>query len=76
MKIIERTQDLKAGDKIHCLTWETLKHIALKLSSDGFGVAVIGFGDMSDNILTITALPERPKDEQLEGQMSIEDYDI
>ena len=72
----ERQQDLKAGDKIHCHSWKDLKNTALNLSGEGYGVSVIGFGDMSDNILTITALPERPKDEQLEGQMSIEDYDI
>ena len=47
---------------------------ALSLSADGYGVSVIGFEDMFDDILTITAVPEK-QDGQLEGQLSIEDWD-
>lgn len=54
---IQRT--LQIGDKIHCRSWKDLKRTAFNLSSEGYGVEVIGFGDMSDNILTITAMPEK-----------------
>ena len=46
---------LQVGDRIHCHSWKNLKQIAFALSSEGYGVSVIGFGDMSDNVLTITA---------------------
>lgn len=49
---------MKLGDRIYCASWRDLKNTALQLSSEGYGVTVIGFSDMSDNILTITALPE------------------
>lgn len=45
------------GDRIKCRDWKDLKQSALEMSADGYGVAVIGFSDMSDDILTITALP-------------------
>lgn len=50
--------DLQIGDKIRCRNWRDLRATALQLSSYGYGVSVIGFEDMSDDILTITALPE------------------
>ncbi|MBR6507461.1 MAG: hypothetical protein IKT37_07680 [Clostridia bacterium] len=50
---------LKIGDKLRCKSWKELKRIAFHLSSEGYGVQVIGFHDMSENILTIAALPER-----------------
>lgn len=71
----ERQQDLKAGDRIHCRNWKDLQTTALSLSAEGYGVAVIGFQDMSDDVLTITEVPETKEDEQLEGQMSIEEWD-
>lgn len=49
---------LHKGDKIHCKTWKELRRIALQLSSEGYGVAVLGFGDMSDDVFTITEEPE------------------
>ena len=49
---------LMIGDKVRCKTWKELKALALQLSAEGFGVQVIGFHDMSENILTISALPE------------------
>ena len=50
--------DLKVGDRIHCKDWRDLKRTALNLSAEGYGVTVVGFADMSDDVLTITALPE------------------
>ena len=52
------TKEYSLGERIHFRTWKDLLTKALSLSSIGYGVAVIGFGDMSANILTITALPE------------------
>ena len=46
------------GDRIHFVSWKRLLAKALDLSSVGYGVAVIGFDDMDENVLTITALPE------------------
>lgn len=53
---------MNLGDRIYCASWRDLKKTALQLSSEGYGVTVIGFSDMSDNILTITALPEKKED--------------
>lgn len=53
----------QVGDRIHFKRWLDLLEKALVLSSVGYGVGVIGFGDMSDNVLTITALPERKSNE-------------
>lgn len=55
---------MEIGDKIHCHSWRDLKKTALNLSSEGYGVTVIGFSDMSNNILTITALPEKTKEDK------------
>lgn len=52
------SSNLQLGDKIHCKNWRDLKRTAFSLSTEGYGVEVIGFSDMSENILTITALPE------------------
>ena len=52
----------QVGDRIHFKRWRDLLENALVLSSVGYGVGVIGFGDMSDNVLTITALPERKEE--------------
>lgn len=53
----------QVGDRIHFKRWRDLLEKALVLSSVGYGVGVIGFGDMSENVLTITALPERKEAE-------------
>lgn len=50
------------GDRIQCKGWKKLKNKALQLASLGYGVAVLGFSDMADNVLTITALPERKEE--------------
>lgn len=55
---------MNLGDRIYCTSWRDLKKTALQLSSEGYGVTVIGFSDMSDNILTITALPEKTKEDK------------
>ena len=54
---------LSIGDRICCKNWKDLKNTALGLSGEGYGVEVIGFADMSDNVLTITALPEEEEKE-------------
>ena len=54
---------LNVGDKVECKNFKDLKNYALMLSSLGYGVAVIGFQDMSDDILTITAVPQGGKGE-------------
>ena len=53
-----KKSDLGVGDRIHCKNWKDLRNTALNLSAEGYGVAVIGFADMADDILTITAIPE------------------
>ena len=53
----------KVGDRLYCRTWKDLQKQALLLSSEGYGVSVIGFGDMSDNVLTITAEKEGEENE-------------
>ena len=49
---------LQLGDKIYCKNWHDLKRTAFRLSAEGYGVTCIGFAGISDNILTITAMPE------------------
>ena len=46
------------GERISYPTWAHLRSAALRLSSEGYGVAVIGFADISENVLTIMAVPE------------------
>lgn len=46
---------LTVGDRIFCNSWKDLLQTSFRLSSEGYGVSVIGFADMSDNVLTITA---------------------
>lgn len=57
-------EGFKKGDKLHCRSWRELKAQAFTLSSMGYGVCVIGFSDMSDNILTITEEPEERETEK------------
>ena len=54
----EKENQLKVGDKIHCYDIRDLRRVALSISSEGYGVAVIGCDDIYESILTITALPE------------------
>lgn len=55
---MEAKRDLCLGDRIKCKNWQDMKITALNLSADGYGIAVIGFSDMQDFVLTIMALPE------------------
>jgi len=65
MKMIKKKLEdaYEVGDRIHFDTWRELLNRAFALSSVGYGVAVLGFSDMADNVLTITALPERKETE-------------
>jgi len=58
---MERVDNIKLaiGDKIRCKNWRELKQIAFQLSTEGYGVQIIGFKDMDETVLTIAALPER-----------------
>lgn len=58
---------LEIGTRIKCKSWRELKNYALSLSSEGYGVEVIGFADMSDNVLTITALPDKEGKDEVES---------
>lgn len=60
----KRMNKLNVGDKIHCKNGRDLKHTAFELSSEGYGVAVIGYADIEDYVLTITAGKEQT-DERL-----------
>ncbi|MBR4490052.1 hypothetical protein IKP13_05390 [bacterium] len=53
----EKKSFLKVGDRIHCRSWKDLKSSAFQMSAEGYGVSIIGFGDMSENVLTVTAVP-------------------
>lgn len=61
--MLNTNRDFDLNEKVKCDTFQELKTTALILASRGYGVAVIGFSDMSDNILTVTALPEDDNDE-------------
>lgn len=58
-ELASQLEDIHVGKRISCRTWDDLRVKALYLSSIGYGVAVNGFKDMSDNVLTITAIPEQ-----------------
>ena len=55
-------KDLQVFDRIKCKNWQDMKITALNLSAEGYGIAVIGFSDMQEYVLTITALPEGSKE--------------
>jgi len=57
---------LALGDKIHCKDNRDLRRWALHLSAEGYGVAIIGYHDIYEHILTITALPEEDPGEDQE----------
>ena len=57
-ELASQLEDIHVGKRIKCRNWHELKVKALYLSSIGYGVAVNGFKDMSENTLTITAMPE------------------
>ena len=49
---------LQLGDKIQCKDNRDMRRWALNLSAEGYGIALLGYHDIYENILTITALPE------------------
>lgn len=57
--------ELKLGDKIYCKDNRDLRRWALNLSAEGYGVAVLGYHDIYEHILTVTELPigEEEKEE-------------
>jgi hypothetical protein len=57
--IREQIKDYQVGDRIECVFDRVLKRTAFNLSSRGYGVAVIGFRDIEDHVLTVTAVPEK-----------------
>lgn len=57
-ELASQLEDIHVGKRISCRNWYDMRVKALYLSSIGYGVAVDGFKDMSDNVLTITAIPE------------------
>ena len=52
-------KDYQVGDRIECVFDRVLKRTAFNLSSRGYGVAVVGFRDIEDHVLTVTAVPEK-----------------
>ena len=55
---IDSQKQYEVGDKIECATFQKMKWMAFRLSSKGYGVAVIGLADIEEHTLTITATPE------------------
>ena len=47
----------QVGQKIQCKSSRELKRWALNLSAAGYGIGVIGYHDLYDNVLTIMELP-------------------
>ena len=55
---IDSQKQYEVGDKIECNTFQKMKWMAFRLSSKGYGVAVIGLHDIEEHTLTITEVPE------------------
>lgn len=49
---------LAIGDTIKCYSKRELNSTMLYLSSEGYGVAIIGYANYFDNRITITAVPK------------------
>ena len=50
--------NLELGQKIQFKSRRALMAMALYLSAEGYGVAILGYHDIYSHVLTITALPE------------------
>ena len=59
---IDSQKKYEVGDRIECNTFQKMKWMAFRLSSKGYGVAVIGLADIEEHTLTVTALPEERKE--------------
>lgn len=57
--IEEQSKHYYIGQRIECLTFTALKRLAFRLSSQGYGVSIIGLSDIEDHVLTITAGKEQ-----------------
>ena len=55
---MDNQKQYEVGDKIECATFQKMKWMAFRLSSKGYGVAVIGLHDIEEHTLTITEVPE------------------
>ena len=55
---------LQLGDKIKAKDNRDMRRWALNLSAEGYGIALLGYHDIYENILTITALPEGEDEEE------------
>lgn len=55
---LKAQKQYKPGQRIECVTACELKRTAFRLSSRGYGVAIIGLNDIEDHVLTITEAPE------------------
>ena len=62
VKELLREEKLLPGDRLPCNTWTNLKRFAFYLTVEGYEVGVMGFKDMLDNVLTITALRKEEYD--------------
>ena len=55
---MDNQKQYEVGDRIECNTFQKMKWMAFRLSSKGYGVAVIGLADIEEHTLTITDVPE------------------
>lgn len=60
----EKRSLLKVGDRISCKDNRDMRRWALNLSAEGYGVALLGYHDIYQNILTVTALPIEKKEDE------------
>jgi len=51
-------RDFEEGEKIHCKSHHDVLVTMLCLSSKGYGVALLGYSDTTDHVITVTAVPE------------------
>ena len=49
---------LKIGDTVKCYSKRELNSTMLYLSSEGYGVAILGYANYFDNTITITSVPK------------------
>ena len=48
--IEEQNKHYYIGQRIECLTFTALKRLAFRLSSQGYGVSIIGLSDIEDHV--------------------------
>jgi len=52
-------RNIKVGDDIHCYSFDDLRMMARKFTSEGYEVEVRGWQGIRSNTLTITKIPDR-----------------